>query len=119
MHAVADQDGDIFLLDVNNTFIRQQMPPVDFSLSQNYPNPFNPVTNIRFSIPDAGNVNLFVYNMLGEKVKTLVDGHKSAGVYHVEWDGTNSAGQKMVSGIYFYKLQMGSNVHMKKMLFMK
>ena len=117
-HNVADQDGDIFLHDVNAVFSPQHIP-IDFSLSQNYPNPFNSVTNIRFSIPDAGNVKLSVYNMLGEKVKTLMDVYRTAGLYNVEWDGTNSAGQDMVSGVYFYKLQMGSNVQVKKMLFMK
>jgi len=105
-HNVADQDGDIFLYDVNAVLSPQYMP-IDFSLSQNCPNPFNPVTNIRFSIPDAGNVKLSVYNMLGEKVKTLVDIHKTAGEYSVEWNGTDSAGQKMSSGVYFYKLEMG------------
>jgi len=88
-------------------------------LKKNYPNPFNPLTNIRFSIPDVGNVKLSVYNMQGEKVKTLADVHKTAGVYSVEWNGTDSAGREMSSGVYFYKLQMGSNVRMKKMLFMK
>ena len=91
----------------------------DFALNQNYPNPFNPVTNIRFTLPNAGNVRLCVYNMLGEEVKTLVDVHKTAGVYSVDWDGTNSAGRKIASGVYFYKLQMGSSVQVKKMLLMK
>jgi len=93
--------------------------PETFSLEQNYPNPFNSVTNIRFSIPNAGNVKLNVYNMSGKKIKTLVDVHKSAGIYNVKWNGTDSAGREMTSGIYFYKLQMGSNVQVKKMLFMK
>ncbi len=93
--------------------------PESFSLEQNYPNPFNPVTSIRFSLRNTGKVKLSIYNMLGEEVNTLVDGHKTAGVYKVEWDGTNSAGQKMASGIYFYKLQMGSNVKTKKMVFLK
>jgi len=119
-HNVADQDGDIFLLAIGKAVpMPQQQTPVEFSLSQNYPNPFNPVTNIKFSVPDAGNVNLSVYNMLGEKVKTLVDIHKTAGEYSVEWNGTNNAGREMSSGVYFYKLQMGSNIRIKKMLFMK
>jgi len=98
---------------------RSAAKPTEFALEQNYPNPFNPVTNIRYTLPNAGNVKLCVYNMLGKKVKTLVDVYKTAGVYNVEWDGTNSAGQKMASGVYFYKLEMGSNVQVKKMLFMK
>ena len=98
---------------------RSAARPTEFALEQNYPNPFNPVTNIRFTLPNAGNVRLCVYNMLGEEVKTLVDVHKTAGVYSVDWDGTNSAGRKIASGVYFYKLQMGSSVQTKKMLFMK
>jgi len=98
---------------------RSAAKPTEFALEQNYPNPFNPVTNIRFTLPIAGNVKLCVYNMLGKEIKTLVDVHKTAGVYNVVWDGTNSAGHKIASGVYFYKLQMGSSVQMKKMLFMK
>lgn len=121
-HNVVDQDGDIFLRDINTAIIPVHALPSDFSLSQNYPNPFRDETNISFSLPaDAKNTNLSVYNMLGEKVKVLVDGNKTAGVYHVKWDGTSNEGRKMAGGIYFYKLQMGSNVPPieKKMLFMK
>ncbi len=90
-----------------------------FELSQNYPNPFNHETHIQFSLLQAGNVRLTVYNMLGQKVNTLVDEQKTAGVYSVKWDGTNSSGQKLPSGMYFYKLEMGSQELSKKMFLMK
>lgn len=122
VHNVPDQDGEIFLRDINTAIIPVHVLPSGFSLSQNYPNPFRDITNINFSLPaDAKNNNLSVYNMLGEKVKVLMDGNKTAGVYHVKWDGTNSEGREMADGIYFYKLQMGSSVPPieKKMLFVK
>ena len=90
-----------------------------FELSQNHPNPFNLETRINFSLLQAGNVRLTVYNTLGQKVNTLVDDHKTAGEYSVRWDGTNSSGQELSSGMYFYKLEMGSQELSKKMFLMK
>ncbi len=88
-------------------------------LSQNHPNPFTHETSINFSLIEAGNVRLNVYNMMGQKVSTLVDAQKIPGVYSVKWDGTNSFGQKLSSGMYFYKLEMGSQELTKKMFLMK
>lgn len=122
VHNIHDQDGEIFLRDLNTAIIPVHALPSDFALSQNYPNPFRDETNISFLLPaDAKNTNLSVYNMLGEKVKLLVDENKTAGVYLVKWDGTSNEGRRMANGIYFYKLQMGSNVPPieKKMLFMR
>ena len=90
-----------------------------FELSQNHPNPFNLETHINFSLLKAGNVRLTVYNMLGQKVITLVDDQKTAGVHSVKWDGTNSSGQELSRGMYFYKLEMGSQQLSKKMFLMK
>jgi hypothetical protein len=90
-----------------------------FELSQNHPNPFYHETSIKFSLLQAGNVRLTVYNMMGQKVNTLVDEQKTSGVYSVNWDGTNSSGQKLPSGMYFYKLEMGSQELSKKMFLMK
>lgn len=88
-------------------------------LSQNHPNPFVYETSINFSLLEAGNVRLNVYNLLGQKVTTLVDDQKTPGVYSVKWDGTNSLGQKLSSGMYFYKLEMGSQALSKKMFLLK
>ncbi len=88
--------------------------PETFNLSQNYPNPFNPSTVIKYSIPASGLINLSVYNSIGQKVATLVQGFENAGIHSVEF---KSAG--LSSGIYFYRLQENSSVSTKKMILLK
>ena len=85
-----------------------------FCLRQNYPNPFNPSTTICYELPRAATVSLKIFNMLGQLVETLVDQHKVAGSYQVQWNASN-----VPSGIYFYRLQAGEYVEMKKMVFLK
>lgn len=83
--------------------------PEDYRLAQNYPNPFNPSTTIEFALPINKQISLGVYNMLGQKVKTLVDNESyTAGTYQVQWDGTNQNGQKVASGVYVYRLTFGN-----------
>ncbi len=93
--------------------------PEDFSVSQNYPNPFNPICNIDYALPTDCQVNLAVYNVLGQRVKLLVDEYQSAGYRSVTWDGTNEQGQEMATGVYFYRIQAGDFIQSKKMLLMK
>ncbi|MCH8032275.1 MAG: T9SS type A sorting domain-containing protein [Bacteroidetes bacterium] len=88
--------------------------PLAFELGQNYPNPFNPSTSIKYSIPESGFVTLDVYNLLGEKVTSLVNGVQEAGRYEINFDASNLA-----SGIYVYSLRSGSFNLVKKMLLMK
>ena len=90
------------------------LSPNNYNLAQNYPNPFNPVTTIKYSIPETGNVSLKVYDILGNEVAALVNEEKTQGVYSVTFDATN-----LSSGVYFYKLQSGSYVETKKMLLLK
>jgi len=83
-------------------------------LFQNYPNPFNPVTNIQFFLPKAGPVKIEVFDVTGKKMATILNSQKPAGSYSIEFDGSNLA-----SGIYFYHLQAGQFVDVKKMILMK
>jgi len=88
--------------------------PLVFELGQNYPNPFNPSTNIKFSVPESGNVRLAVYNLVGEEVAVLVDGFRQAGSFEVTFDAS-----QLSSGVYLYKLQSANSVQTKKMMLLK
>jgi photosystem II stability/assembly factor-like uncharacterized protein len=88
--------------------------PMTFNLAQNYPNPFNPTTNISFNIPESGNVKLAVYNTIGQEVAVLVNGVVTAGQHEAVFNASS-----LPSGVYFYKLQTGSSVMVKKMLLLK
>jgi hypothetical protein len=88
--------------------------PKEFVLSQNYPNPFNPATRIEYGVPNAGHVTLEVYNLLGEKVATLVDGEKQPGYHLVSFDAARFA-----SGVYLYRLVTDKTALMKKMILVK
>ena len=92
--------------------------PGEFRLAQNYPNPFNPTTEITFTAP-AGETTLQVYNVLGQKIKTLFDKNMAAGTMTVKWDGTDFSGAAVSSGVYFYKLKSPAGVKIKKMLLQK
>lgn len=91
----------------------------DFSLQQNYPNPFNPTTNITYSIPERSNVSLTVYNVLGKEIAKLVDENMSGGTYNTTWDGKDSFGAIVPSGIYFYSIQTNNYTQTRKMILLK
>jgi hypothetical protein len=93
--------------------------PAEYGLQQNYPNPFNPATTIGFSLPEVSRVRLSVYNVLGQKIRGLIDGLLPAGSHTIAWDGTDSRGREVATGVYFYRLQAGSFVQGKKMLLIK
>jgi hypothetical protein len=90
-----------------------------FDLDQNYPNPFNPSTVIRFAVPKFQQVSLVVYDLLGRKVKTLVNEERHAGDHRVTWDATNEGGTVVASGVYFYQLKAGDLVKTQKMLLLR
>lgn len=96
------------------TSVETELTPVAFSLEQNYPNPFNPATMIKFSIPEASNVSLKIYDVLGNEVSNIVNGQLDAGQYEYNFNATN-----LSSGIYFYKLEAGNFVDTKKMILIK
>jgi len=93
--------------------------PERYSLNQNYPNPFNPATTIAYEIPAESMVELTIYNILGERVATLVNEVKPAGSYKIVWNGQNDSGSPVSSGIYFYRLTAGDYVKSMKMTLMK
>jgi hypothetical protein len=93
--------------------------PLTFDLKQNYPNPFNPSTVISYQIPGNEFVTLEVYNMLGQKVKTLINQNQEAGYYSVEWDGRNNFGNPVSSGIYLYRIKAGNFISVHKMTLLR
>jgi len=90
--------------------------PNEFSLSQNYPNPFNPSTTIKFGLPKTSNVKLELFNILGEKIETLIDKEMEAGYHNYQLSIVN---YQLTSGVYFYKIEAGSFSSVKKLLLMK
>ena len=103
----------------NLTEYTHKVAPAVYALSKNYPNPFNPTTTIHYSIPQAGNVELVIYNTAGQKVRSLVNRTQDAAYYKVVWDGRDDSGQSVASGIYFYRLVAGSFSKIEKMTLIK
>jgi prepilin-type processing-associated H-X9-DG protein len=93
--------------------------PQTYQLFQNYPNPFNPETQIKYDLPVSGNVTLFIYNVLGQRVRVLADGFQEAGHKSVIWDGKDNQGREAASGIYFYKIKAENYQKTKKMVLLK
>ncbi len=114
---------DIELLAVETTAL-----PTEFTIHDNYPNPFNPSTTIRYEIPEASRVSLVVYDIMGREVQRLVDDVVEPGYYAAVWEGRNSSGNPVSSGIYVYRFtarplsdkSAAEGLHyVKKMLFTK
>lgn len=93
--------------------------PTDYYLSQNYPNPFNPSTTINYSLRNDSDVCIEIFNIKGQKIRTLVDEYKSAGNYRIDWQGKDQNGQTVSSGIYFYKMRTGKETYTRRMVMMK
>jgi hypothetical protein len=96
--------------------------PTDFTLNQNYPNPFNPETTIEFAVGSGSankQVRLVIYNLLGEKIATIINEPLAAGKYTYKWRGTNQDGETVASGVYFYRLTVGDQSQTKKMVLLK
>jgi len=96
----------------------QGIPSV-FDIDQNYPNPFNPATTIRYQLPKATNVYIAVYDMLGQKIRTLVDENQTSNYYTIQWDGLNESGGKVASGVYLYRIEADTFIKTNKMLLLK
>ena len=97
----------------------EEVFPTEFALSDNYPNPFNPETKIGYFVPRACQVRLEVFNLLGQKIRILVNERQTVGNREVSWDGKNEAGEQVASGVYFYKLQAEAFVQTKKMVLIR
>ena len=93
---------------------KQEALPTSYNLEQNYPNPFNPSTTIKFSLPEAANVTLRIYNALGQKITELVNAKLEAGRYSYQWDAGN-----VTTGMYIYELRTDKFVSAKKMMLLK
>ena len=103
------------LLAVENR-IPESTVPHSMELQQNYPNPFNPTTTIPYSITKLSPVRIAVFNLLGQKIKTLIDGVQSVGVYRITWDGKDEYGKPVPGGIYFYRFDAGKFSQARKMI---
>ena len=90
-----------------------------YSLLQNYPNPFNPITTLRYDLPENSFVNITIYDMLGRKVKTLINETQDAGYRSIIWDATDNNGEPVSAGIYLYQIQADEYFQTKKMVLLK
>jgi hypothetical protein len=93
--------------------------PDEFALYNNYPNPFNPITNIKYDIPEVADVRLEIYNIAGQRIRTLVQGQHEPGRYKVQWAAKNDYGRPVASGMYIYRIRAGDFVSVKKLVLMK
>jgi hypothetical protein len=93
--------------------------PTTFDIAQNYPNPFNPTTTIKYQLPQVSDVKLVIYNVLGQKVRTLVNSRLEAGYHSVVWDGLNEQGSTVASGVYIYHFQAADFQKTMKLMLLK
>jgi hypothetical protein len=98
---------------------RFSLIPTEYALDHNFPNPFNPETTLRYAIPNAGQVTLSIYNVLGQEVVRLVNAEKMPGFYTVRWNGKNELGHNVASGVYLYRIQAGNFNQTHKMMLLK
>jgi hypothetical protein len=99
--------------------IDEELIPDVFTLHQNFPNPFNPVTTLRYDLPEQTHVNITIYDMLGRKVRTILNQQQDLGYKSLIWDATNDYGKPVSAGIYLYQIQAGEFVQTKKMVLLK
>ncbi|MFA4838414.1 MAG: Ig-like domain-containing protein [Candidatus Neomarinimicrobiota bacterium] len=122
----ASDSGSIYFDDLRvvalqevNSIKSDELIPDKFTLDQNYPNPFNPTTTIAFTLPQASNVRIEIFNVRGEKIRTLTNERYNTGYWSVNWDGTNSAGLQAPSGVYFYRTITDMGIQVRNMMLLK
>ena len=130
-----DESGEVYIIGYVNgqiyTFepLPGEMPtavlseeselPRAHALHQNYPNPFNPQTVIHYDLPVGGHVDVSIFNLMGQKVSTLVDGHRSAGSYSLVWDGKDDNQKSLASGVYLYRMETDGFAQTRKLLLLR
>ena len=121
----SDSSGVIYIDDAQYNFVTpvkevKSNLPTEYSLEQNYPNPFNPSTKINFNIPKNSNVKLEIFNIIGEKIATLISNKVyQPGSFSIEWNGLNQFGRQVPSGVYLYKISADKFSTVKKMMLIK
>ena len=118
-HNFIPHQGTIKLCSTSGVNDDRSLVPTKFKLSQNYPNPFNPTTQISYQIPEDGKVSIEIFNILGQKIKTLVDENQIVGSHIAVWDSKSDNGEQLSSGIYFYRIVTAKNTQTKKMILLK
>ncbi len=123
-HCVSEQTFFMMLDDIEVSGVitedyNQYTIPHTTKLLNNYPNPFNPETTISFDLKERRDVVIDIYNIRGQKINRIVDGSYNAGTHSVLWNGDDNKGDKVSSGVYFYKLKAGTYTKSKKMILMK
>lgn len=121
---ISDEDYGLFLFSLQDTTttgidLSVKNIPTYYKLHQNFPNPFNPATTIQFEIPEQTFVNLDIYNLLGQKIRTLLSGIVSSGIHAISWNGKDDQQDPVPSGIYFYKMTADGFNEIKKMILAK
>jgi len=115
----AGMSGESLPVTIREKRIDISVVPTVFALHQNYPNPFNPVTEIQFDVPQESQVQLTIYNIMGQEVTTLNNSTLQAGFHSIRWDGTNGLGEQVSTGVYFYRLSSPAFTSTKKMIMVK
>ena len=122
----ASDFGNLLLVAGGNTDVAQNASNSEikkFELAQNYPNPFNPQTTIAFHLAESANVKLIILNLLGQEVRTLVEGQRASGSHQLQWEGRDESGYLVPAGIYFYRLTVNTRgeqfIEIRKMIFIQ
>jgi hypothetical protein len=114
--SVCSGDWEVAFVDVEEL---ANSIPTRFKMTQNYPNPFNSATTISYHVSEITDIELTIFNILGQKIRTLVNCRQSAGSYQIQWDGQDNEGRNVASGIYFYRLKAGEFAKIRKMVLIK
>jgi len=118
LHAIYPNLGEYVARFVTGTSDNPNVP-TEFALDQNFPNPFNPSTQIRFTIPDEGQVKLSVFDLLGREIRVLLHSSLTAGSHTLTWNGRDASGVSAPSGVYFYRLTHGDRQVTRKLLLLR